>query len=869
MSRPGDRHRTPRQYDSGAQKRKLSSDKHLRQEKEAKKSGSIADFLTRSSSSVETFGESCESEAVKADDKPSSSSQVKTDPEVTSNDDVTVTATSVDILMDPGNDDVDVNSDATAVTATSLNHEFNNDIGLWPAKCSSAMIDFWASKDTADLQNVNRGDFSKSVRNTTDKESGKIIKRSCTEQMFKRTHPNGEIVRRTWLCYSPTTGRLYCYPCRLFSTVEGPLTTCEGFDNWKNAGRDIQMHEKSSSHSDSLCSLVQRAHAVGRIDHELAEQLNKTSMYWRNVLQRVVSVITFIAERGLAFRGDNETVGSPRNGNFLGIIELLGQYDTFLAEHIQMHGNKGSGHTNYLSSTVCDELIKIMGNTVRKTIVDRIKSSKYFSVTVDSTPDNSHTDQLTCVIRYLENDCPVERFLTFLDHTGHKGNEMADALVSFLQSMDLDIGNCRGQSYDNASNMSGKYIGMQTLIRQKSPNAVFVPCSGHSLNLVGQAAVDCCRQAVSFFDFVQQVYNFFSASTSRYNLLKAKLAPKGLPMPKRLSDTRWSAHADATKALMSGYADFAVVLDEIANDANQKGETCNTASGLYDRMCKLETGFFACFWHAILDRLNSTSKKLQDDQLDLNTAVNLLKSLETFVKSLPDRFEEFESVGARNSGTTEYAQQNQRVRKANVRLNPLDYGHTPEVQLSPRERFRIDSFVPVIDMLLSALSTRVSAYKEICDRFGFLQHIDKLSTEELRTAAKNLVGIYSSDIEDTLGDELIQFLPLMALFGDDKKQGSIEQWMYTMMATKDLKSVFPNIDIMLRIYLCMMVSNCSGEKSFSKLKIIKNRLRTTLDQEKLNWLSLMSIESDVLRSIDFRYIIKDFANSKARKVSIS
>ena len=139
----------------------------------------------------------------------------------------------------------------------------------------------------------------------------------------------------------------------------------------------------------------------------------------------------------------------------------------------------------------------------------------------------------------------------------------------------------------------------------------------------------------------------------------------------------------------------------------------------------------------------------------------------------------------------------------------------------------------------------------------------------MRTAAKNLVGIYSSDIEDTLGDELIQFMPLMTLFGDDKKQGSIEQWMYTMMATKDLKSVFPNIDIMLRIYLCMMVSNCSEERSFSKLKIIKNRFRTTLGQEKLNWLALMSIESDVLRSVDFRDIIKDFANSKARKVSIT
>jgi hypothetical protein len=192
-------------------------------------------------------------------------------------------------------------------------------------------------------------------------------------------------------------------------------------------------------------------------------------------------------------------------------------------------------------------------------------------------------------------------------------------------------------------------------------------------------------------------------------------------------------------------------------------------------MCKLETEFFACFWHVILDRLNSTSMKLQDDQINLNTAVNLLKSLETFVQSLPNRFEEFEDVGARNSGTTEYTQQNQRVRRANVRLNPLDYGHTPEVQLAPRDRFRIESVVPVIDMLMSALSTRVSTYKEICYRFGFLQHIDKLNTDELRTAAKNLADIYSSDIEDTLGDELIQFMQLMTLFGDDKKQGSIEQ----------------------------------------------------------------------------------------------
>ena len=66
-------------------------------------------------------------------------------------------------------------------------------------------------------------------------------------------------------------------------------------------------------------------------------------------------------------------------------------------------------------------------------------------------------------------------------------------------------------------------------------------------------------------------------------------------MPKRLSHTRWSAHADAVKALVLGYTDIAEVLDEIANDVNEKGETCNTALGLCDRMFKLETDFFSCF----------------------------------------------------------------------------------------------------------------------------------------------------------------------------------------------------------------------------------------------------------------------------------
>ena len=51
----------------------------------------------------------------------------------------------------------------------------------------------------------------------------------------------------------------------------------------------------------------------------------------KNVLHRVVNVVKFLATRGLALRGSEEKIGSQTNGNYLEIIELISQYDTFLA----------------------------------------------------------------------------------------------------------------------------------------------------------------------------------------------------------------------------------------------------------------------------------------------------------------------------------------------------------------------------------------------------------------------------------------------------------------------------------------------------------------------------------------------------------
>ena len=78
----------------------------------------------------------------------------------------------------------------------------------------------------------------------------------------------------------------------------------------------------------------------------------------------------------------------------------------------------------------------------------------------DSTPDLSHTDQLTVIVRCVLDSGPIEGFLKFLPLTSHKGKDIADLVLEVLNKSNIDVINCREQSYDNASNMSGTHKGM-------------------------------------------------------------------------------------------------------------------------------------------------------------------------------------------------------------------------------------------------------------------------------------------------------------------------------------------------------------------------------------------------------------------------
>ena len=171
--------------------------------------------------------------------------------------------------------------------------------------------------------------------------------------------------------------------------------------------------------------------------------------------------------RGLAFRGTDETVGSPNNRNYLGLLELIATVDPFLCQHIKMHANCGKGHTSYLSKTICKEVVNILGKAAEDIIISELKEAKYFSISLDSTLDIAHTDQLCFTVRYVKPTGPVERFLAFLPMEGHTAQQIFDSLVLYTSEKGINLADYCGQSYDNLSNMSRKYNGVQALVKKK------------------------------------------------------------------------------------------------------------------------------------------------------------------------------------------------------------------------------------------------------------------------------------------------------------------------------------------------------------------------------------------------------------------
>ena len=142
-----------------------------------------------------------------------------------------------------------------------------------------------------------------------------------------------------------------------------------------------------------------------------------------------------------------------------------------------------------------------------------------------------------------------------------------------------------------------------------------------------------------------------------------------------------------------------------------------------------------------------------------------------------------------------------------------------------------------------------------------------MTTEKLKDEVKIFTDIYTEDVDSSeLYSEMCHLKQVHQANIDAKGSVIKPLDLLNRLSKLKLSGLFPNICVALRIFLTLPVTVATAERSFSKLSFIKNKLRNSMSQGRLVSLSLLSIESELARKVDFNKIIDIFANAKARKV---
>ncbi|XP_045466791.1 zinc finger MYM-type protein 1-like [Harmonia axyridis] len=589
---------------------------------------------------------------------------------------------------------------------------------------------------------------------------------------------NGEVVSRDWLTWSSSRQALFCFPCRLFNKAtrsqhSSRFVTEYGWSPtnfYRKLYNRIPEHENSIGHRSSYLEwrgIEQNIFNKKNIDNLVLKSLEKEKEKWKELLQRFLQVILFLSERGLALRGSSSLIGNPNNGNFLGILELLANHDTILAEHLDAvkdsQETKKRMQVHYLSAEIQNEFISLCAEHVMEKILNERKLAKYFSLIVDATPDSSHDEQTTFILRYvwLNEDGKYqvfERFLEFINCNKKTGEDIANMILENLKKRNISIEDCRGQGYDNGSNMSGQYKGVQARILALNTLAIWSPCACHSLNLCGVHAAECCPQAVTFFGIIQKLYNIFSASPSRWEILKNKIDVS----LHSLSTTRWSARVESVKPVYNKLPGIKDAILEVF-ELNLTSEVRVELNGILSYLGSFECLLMASTWLKVLTAINYRSVILQTESITLDIGTENLKSLLEDLNIIRNSWSkilnECREVAKNLEMSTEMPTSEKRKRKRKQFFDETNSEQDFSLELSGEDYFRINVFYSILDAVILNISTRFQAIKNIVHMFSVLWKFLHLEDADIEERATNLQIQYHLDTDCKLTEEIKHLKP--------------------------------------------------------------------------------------------------------------
>lgn len=407
--------------------------------------------------------------------------------------------------------------------------------------------------------------------------------------------------------------------------------------------------------------------------------------------------------------------------------------------------------------------------------------------------------------------------------------QVSDIAASFAQSDDKLV----AQTYDGCPTMAGDKHGVQRLVKEKFSKAGFIHCRAHVLNLVLLHSCSNNKKTSRFFNTVSSLAAFFSQSPKRNAKLKDFMAAK-IPS---VCKTKWSYNSRLIKIVELNYEAICACLAEIyIEQANFDADTVTTARGLHGFLMEFDTIFLLKTFVEIFAQTDVLYQVLQSKELDILCCVESVKKCETAIRDLLDEAC-FERI----------------FREAKT--------------MAGGEKVDVEVFRALYDAVLKKVVEELEKrFKDLGD-YEYIGLLDNTKFTSNRLSfptklVKNLVKHHDFE-EAKLTNELT------VLYSRDEFKGLSVLQILRLIIEKNFVQPFSETLKLAKLILTIPSTTASVERSFSILRRIKNYLRSTTGQERLFYLMLMAVESDLLMDVPknhkfFDDVIDQFAKKNRR-----
>ena len=419
-------------------------------------------------------------------------------------------------------------------------------------------------------------------------------------------------------------------------------------------------------------------------------------------------------------------------------------------------------------------------------------------------------------------------------------------------------------------------LGVAKLVMNEEPRAVYTHCYGHSINLTVYDAIKLSKIIGNALDTTHEVTKLIKFSPHRQEIFRElktqhdSIHDFNSAGMRLLCPTRWTVRADALASVISNYEVLLQTWDE-AVDVVKDTETKARINGVYAQMQTFEFLFATFLGEMVLrhsDNLSSTIQKKTTSAAEGQQLAKLVIATLQRTRS-PEAYDLFwtkvmnfaESAGIGDA-------QLPRRRKRPARLD--EGGNNHHFHRTPKDHYR-QLYYETIDNTTNCIANRFdqSCCKIYCKLEQLL--IKASYASDFEEELKAVCDFYKDDFNsDDLKAQLVMFGVEFQQKNNTNTEATtifdiMDHFKVYSIAQRDLLRQVVRV---LQLIMVMPATNATSERSFSALRRVKDYLRATMKQERLNNLLVLHVHKECTDSLDLKEVANDFVSGSDHRIRV-